>query len=47
MTICVKQVAEEPTEDEIEAIRIGEAEFARAEARSLEDVQTDLGLPVA
>jgi hypothetical protein len=36
---------EEPTPDEIEAIQIGEAEFARGETRSLEDVQNELGLP--
>jgi hypothetical protein len=37
--------AEEPTEDEIEAIRLGEAEFARGGTRRLEDVQNELGLP--
>jgi metal-responsive CopG/Arc/MetJ family transcriptional regulator len=37
--------AEEPTEDEIEALRAGEAEFARGETRRLEDVQNELGLP--
>jgi metal-responsive CopG/Arc/MetJ family transcriptional regulator len=36
--------AEDPTADEIEAIRAGEAEFARGETRSLEDVQNELGL---
>ena len=37
--------AEEPTEDELEALRAGDAEFARAETRRLEDVQNELGLP--
>jgi metal-responsive CopG/Arc/MetJ family transcriptional regulator len=37
--------AEEPTQAEIEAIRAGEAEFARGETRGLEDVQHELGLP--
>jgi len=37
--------AEEPTSEEIEAIRVGEAEFASGEARRLEDVQHELGLP--
>jgi len=35
--------AEEPLPDEIEAIRQGEAEFARGECRPLEDVLHDLG----
>jgi metal-responsive CopG/Arc/MetJ family transcriptional regulator len=37
--------AEEPTQAEIEAIRAGEAEFARGESRRLEDVQHELELP--
>jgi hypothetical protein len=37
--------AEEPSLDEFDAIRQGEAEFARGEARRLEDVQNELGLP--
>ena len=37
--------AEEPTPDEIEAIRLGEEEFARGECRRLEDIQRELGLP--
>jgi metal-responsive CopG/Arc/MetJ family transcriptional regulator len=37
--------AEEPRQAEIEAIRAGEAEFARGETRRLEDVQHELGLP--
>ena len=37
--------AEDPTPDEVEAIRAGEAEFARGETRRLEDVQHELGLP--
>jgi hypothetical protein len=37
--------AEDPTQDEIEAIRLGEEEFARGECRRLEDVQRELGLP--
>jgi metal-responsive CopG/Arc/MetJ family transcriptional regulator len=37
--------AEDPTPDEIEAIRQGEKEFARGECRRLEDVQRELGLP--
>jgi hypothetical protein len=37
--------AEEPLPDEIEAIRLGEAEFARGKCRRLEDVQRELGLP--
>jgi metal-responsive CopG/Arc/MetJ family transcriptional regulator len=36
--------AEEPTQDEIDAIRVGEAEFARGETRRLEDVRNELGL---
>jgi metal-responsive CopG/Arc/MetJ family transcriptional regulator len=38
--------AEEPTPDELEAIRQGEEEFARQECRRLEDVLHDLGRPV-
>jgi len=37
--------AEDPTPDEIKAIRRGEEEFARGECRRLEDVQRELGLP--
>jgi hypothetical protein len=37
--------AEDPSEDELDAIRDGEAEFARGEARRLKDVQNELGLP--
>jgi len=37
--------AEEPTQNEFEAIRAGEAEFARGQTRRLEDVQDELGLP--
>lgn len=37
--------AEDPTQEEIEAIRAGEAEFERGETRRLEDVQSELGLP--
>jgi metal-responsive CopG/Arc/MetJ family transcriptional regulator len=37
--------SEEPTQDEIESIRIGEAEFVRGETRRLDDVQNELGLP--
>jgi metal-responsive CopG/Arc/MetJ family transcriptional regulator len=37
--------AEDPTPDEIEAIRLGQEEFARGECRRLEDVQHELGLP--
>jgi metal-responsive CopG/Arc/MetJ family transcriptional regulator len=37
--------AEEPTLDEIDSIRAGEAEFARGAMRRLEDVQNELGLP--
>jgi hypothetical protein len=36
---------EDPTPDEIKAIRRGEAEFARGECRRLEDVQRELGQP--
>ena len=36
--------AEDPTPDEIEAIRRGEEEFARGECRRLEGVQRELGL---
>ncbi len=38
--------AEDMSPDEVEAIRDGEAEFARGETRRLEDVQNELGLPV-
>ena len=37
--------AEEPTQEEIEAIRTGEEEFARGGTRRLEDLQNELGLP--
>jgi metal-responsive CopG/Arc/MetJ family transcriptional regulator len=37
--------SEDPTPDEIEAIRLGEEEFARGECRRLEDLQRELGLP--
>ena len=37
--------AEDPIPEEAEAIRAGDAEFARGETRRLEDVQNELGLP--
>ena len=37
--------AEVPTQDEIDSIRAGEAEFERGATRRLEDVQNELGLP--
>jgi hypothetical protein len=37
--------ADDPSPDEIEAIRLGEEEFARGECRRLEDVQREMGLP--
>jgi hypothetical protein len=37
--------AEEPLPAEIEAIRLGEGEFARGECRRLEEVQRELRLP--
>jgi predicted transcriptional regulator len=36
---------EDPSQDEIDAIREGEAEFASGETRRLKDVQNELGLP--
>jgi len=40
---CWSPPGEDPTPDEIKAIRRGEAEFARGECRRLEDVQRELG----
>jgi hypothetical protein len=37
--------AQEPLPDEVEAIRLGEEEFAHGECRRLEDIQRELGLP--
>jgi hypothetical protein len=47
MPLELPSAPEDPTEDEIEAIRAGEAEFARGETRRLEDVQIELGLPLS
>jgi hypothetical protein len=38
---------EDPTPDEIAAIRLGEEEYARGETRRLEDMQRELGLPIS
>ena len=43
--IVLTPVAEAPLPGELEAIREGEAEFARGETRRLDDVQHELGLP--
>ena len=36
---------EDPMPDEIEAVRLGEEEFARGECRLLKDIQREPGLP--
>jgi AbrB family looped-hinge helix DNA binding protein len=43
--IVLTPAAEVPLPGELEAIREGEAEFARGQTRRLDDVQHELGLP--